>query len=117
MTTETTETIIARHANNDPSAIFDGSRVWFYDADGSCAGSELAEDIESAQGLAAVWTGKEPATLKPVALSGWYERTDGTIGEYTWRNGFPKCIRSVPSWGKVPSVQDDLDSYDRDHAE
>jgi len=42
------------------------------------------------------------ATIEPVTLSGHYERTDGTVGRYTW-SGTTICVTHVwPSWADVP---------------
>lgn len=52
------------------------------------------------------------ATLKPVTTSGWYERTDGTIGFYAAVGGSVRETRSAPSWADVPSREDDLRADD-----
>lgn len=44
----------------------------------------------------------ESATLSPVTQSGWYERIDGTVGEYVWRDGFVRLSRVVATWADVP---------------
>ena len=40
----------------------------------------------------------EPHTIDPVTVSGFYERTDGTVGQYVWSNGRVVLIRSFPGW-------------------
>lgn len=43
-----------------------------------------------------------PATLEPVTTGGWYERTDGTVGEYRWQAGRVVIVREVQGWADVP---------------
>ena len=50
-------------------------------------------------------------TLKPVTLDGWYEREDGTIGEYHSQSpGMARLGRVVARWADVPSREQDLDA-------
>jgi len=44
---------------------------------------------------------KTPPTLEPVTVSGFYERTDGSIGQYVWAKGNVVECRSFPSWVEV----------------
>lgn len=48
------------------------------------------------------------ATLDPVKLSGWYERTDGTVGLYTWRAGRLDLDEVATSWAAVPTREERL---------
>lgn len=48
---------------------------------------------------------EEPRTLEPVTLSGWYERTDGSVVEYTWRAG-RLCEDTVAvNWADVDRIK------------
>ena len=49
-------------------------------------------------------------TTRPVEGSGWYEHTDGTVGEYVWRDGALYCDRVVGGWAEVPTRQEALDA-------
>lgn len=44
----------------------------------------------------------------PVTVSGWYKNTDGSVTEYTWRNGRLAAGRMAASWADVPSREEDL---------
>jgi hypothetical protein len=50
----------------------------------------------------------EIATKEPVTISGWYEHSDGTVGEYSVNNYGPQLGRTVASWADVPSREQDL---------
>lgn len=52
-------------------------------------------------------------TPPPVTTSGWYENTDGSLTEYTWRAGQLYARRSVASWSEVPGR--DYAAEDRDY--
>lgn len=41
-------------------------------------------------------------TIEPITVSGWYEHTDGSVGEYHWRSGRLQCDRIVAGWSEVP---------------
>ena len=43
-------------------------------------------------------------TKEPVTLSGWYEHTDGTVGEYRWAGGQVVLGRVAACWAEVPST-------------
>lgn len=60
---------------------------------------------------------KTPHTCQPITISGWYEHTDGTIGEYNWHNGRASLGRVVASWADVPSAADEEARYAREEAE
>jgi hypothetical protein len=56
-------------------------------------------------------------TAEPVTMGGWYEHTDGTVGEYRWIDGRLVLARTSPGWGAVPSREDDLrasEAWDRE---
>ena len=42
-------------------------------------------------------------TKEPVTTSGWYERTDGSVGRYVWHTSRLKLVRVVASWADVAS--------------
>lgn len=46
---------------------------------------------------------KTATTKNPVTTGGWYEHSDGTVGEYKWIDGQVKLSRSVASWADVPN--------------
>jgi len=52
--------------------------------------------------------GREVSSIDPVTTSGWYERTDGTIGKYVWREGRLALDCVVLGWDAVPSPEADL---------
>lgn len=37
-------------------------------------------------------------TLEPVTESGWYERTDGTVGRYVWVGGYVRLAQLAKDW-------------------
>ncbi len=47
-------------------------------------------------------------TKEPVTSGGWYEHTDGTVGEYRWIDGQPTLARAVASWADVPDRDQEL---------
>ena len=59
----------------------------------------------------------EARTLTPVTTGGWYERTDGCVGEYCWRDGQPVCDQIVADWGAVPSKAEEAARYQREGRE
>jgi len=40
-------------------------------------------------------------TLEPITIGGFYERIDGTIGQYVWVKGNVVEHRAFPSWVEV----------------
>lgn len=44
----------------------------------------------------------EVRAKEPVTVSGWYERTDGTVAWYGWFKGVVCMGGIVPSWAYVP---------------
>lgn len=56
----------------------------------------------------------EPATTKPITVSGWYERTDGTVGYYQWIDGSARCLRTAADWAETAAVDARLEAAERD---
>lgn len=50
---------------------------------------------------------RNATTKEPVTVGGWYEHTDGTVGEYHWRDGFAQLVRTVSGWAEVPARTDE----------
>ncbi len=48
-------------------------------------------------------------TVEPVTAGGWYERTDGSVGEYRWFDGQVRCARVVACWADVPDREEELE--------
>lgn len=55
-------------------------------------------DVESAR-----------TTTRPVTVSGWYDHTDGTVGQYRWVDGRATLVRTVATWAHVPDASMALD--------
>lgn len=46
----------------------------------------------------------ESPTIHPVTVSGFYEREDGTVGQYVWSNGRVVLCRVFSGWEEQHDV-------------